>query len=80
MDEHFADKIKHLDDFQAYLKEANLRSLGYLVCGRCGVKTDVRHRCYGENGSQQIHELEGKVVCHLCWDRSMQDAVEKAGY
>lgn len=41
---------------------------------------DVPHRCYGNNESLEIHEINTQWVCHCCWDKNLEDAVLSAGY
>jgi formylmethanofuran dehydrogenase subunit E len=52
----------------------------YINCARCEKVMMVWHRCYEKHLEPKRHILDGKDVCHWCWDKNLAEAVELAGY
>lgn len=45
-------------------------------CSLCGKDMNIKnqHHCYG-NPSIEAHSLQGKPVCHSCWDDELERSV-----
>lgn len=89
-DKHYTEKLNHLDNFMDWLAAAEKKNReGKVVpfisrvnyeCDSCKVVMDVSHHCYGNKFVKLVHMLDDKLVCHLCWDKSLEEAVISAGY
>jgi hypothetical protein len=49
-------------------------------CTSCKKGMSDIHRCYDDIPEKNTHTLEGKPICHQCWDKDLEQAVQAAGY
>lgn len=52
----------------------------HITCTQCKNVMMIVHICYGKHMESSRHVLDGKDLCHFCWDKHLEEAVLKAGY
>ena len=89
---YYNDKIAHIDNFLNWLKEsegkikmeAERKEVLVIQCQLCQTKMNINHHCYGNKLTKERHRLtkDGCEIdlCHLCWDKNLEDAVKAAEY
>lgn len=81
----YDDKIAHLDKFMNWLGVEGEKKMlvdiraKVIRCTECDCTMDVQHQCYGHY-IKEVHGINGKVVCHVCWDRWLEYGIKICGY